>query len=138
MTPSQPSKNASEDQVASEAVVPPPLAKYTRILLVVVVLLGLLLLVGFAVVVNTIMKRINASENADPAPAQEASQTNASMRDDGIPLDLPKGAEILSVAASDGLIIVQIRRPGASRLSDIISYDARTGRQVAHLRLPQN
>jgi len=136
MTPSQPSKNASEDQASSEAVVPPSLAKYTRILLVVVVLLGLLLLVGFAVVVNTIMKRINASENADQAPRQGASPTHSAMRDDGIPLDLPEGAEVLSVTASDGLIIVQIGRKGASRLSDIISYDARTGRQVAHLRLP--
>ncbi len=143
MTRAQPPKHASEDPNASDTTASPHLARYTRIMVVIVVVLGILLLVAFAVVVGTIMKRMaggTPDDRLDDAPAIRSSvpMMTPSIGGQDILLDLPEGTEVAMVTVSQGLIIVQIGRKGTSRLSDIMSFDARTGQRLAHIRVPQN
>ncbi len=126
-----------------DATVSPGLARYTRFMIVVVTVLGILLLVGLAVVVGTIIKRMSGGPlkavSPDLVSSADVKATPADVRrlaGRAVELDLAAGTHIASVDVTEGLIIIQIQADKTQKITDIVSFDARTGEKRAHLRLP--
>lgn len=135
---------------AAAAEVSPAMARFTRVLVVIVVVLGVLLMAGLAVVVREVYIRMSVPANkmsnetsleiAPPSVPISAPISVPSGPVDTEPapvtLDLPTGLEVAHVTVSNGVLVVQMRRADAASVSDIVSFDMRSGKKIAHLRLP--
>ncbi len=97
-------------------------SRYVRTLLIVVITLGVILLVGMAIVVGTIIKRVsNPETNVPVKPGFGETQ-----------IQLPVGSKIDDVIATDGFIVVRVRDALGNLL---ILLDPRRGEERGRVRL---
>ena len=101
-----------------------PDPRRVRTLLIVVIVLGILLVGGLAVVVGTIIKRLN-----DPAAAVEA-KSKRSFGD--IQTLVPAGSRIVGMQTTADKLVVQLSGPGGESL---LIYDVRKGVELGRIKL---
>ena len=108
-------------------------ARAQRVLLVTVIALGILLVIGFAIVVATIAARVAGGGEEDaPAPAV------ALLSGGEIPVALPAGYRVVSVTGEERRLVLHLAGPQGApgALPDrVIVLDARTGQVVRSLVL---
>jgi hypothetical protein len=115
--------NADGD-TTSEAVPDGPSPRYVRGLLVVVIGLGLVLLGGAAIVVGTIIKRMN---NPDAIPTKPGFGE--------VEISVPADGELMSVQNGDNRIILHLRDDQGNLL---ILLDPRKGEEKGRIRLQKD
>ena len=96
----------------------------------VVIILGVLLIVGFLVLITTIAYRvINSGED----PSTDISQSIAPAQ---LPADilLPEGAKIAGIEADAGRLFVHVIYPNAASREEILVFDMATGRSLSKIR----
>ncbi|MGC6471570.1 MAG: hypothetical protein ACON4W_01675 [Parvibaculales bacterium] len=101
-----------------------PDPRRVRTLLIVVIVLGILLVGGLAVVVGTIIKRLN-----DPEAAVEA-KSKRSFGD--IQTLVPAGSRIVGMQTTADKLVVQLSGPGGESL---VIYDVRKGVELGRIKL---
>ncbi len=105
-----------------------PNPKRIRVLLIVVLVLGMLLVSGFAVVVGTIIKRLNTPETASKIRSKKAFGA--------IDIIVPQGAQLISTQITENKLVLQLTGPEGDHL---LIYDVRKGIELGRLKLvPEN
>ncbi len=111
----------------------PPPASRVKILLTVVIVLGILLFAGFAVVVGTIIKRLN---DAPPAieKIEKAARGQKHEFAEGYEhiVAVPKGAGLVNVHHARGRLILQLKDAEGDF---IVLVDMRKGTELGRIRL---
>ena len=102
----------------------PPDPKRVRALLVVVIVLGVLLVGGLAVVVGTIIKRLN-----DP---DTVAETKSKRSFGEIQTLVPAGNRIVSMQTTADKLVVQMSGPDGESL---LVYDVRKGQELGRIKL---
>ena len=99
----------------------------------VVIVMGILIVVGAAVVVVTIINRLGtpAEETAPPASVAPAAAPRAFGSRD---LDLPAGARIVETVADAGRLYLRVRLAGGEER--VLVIDPGTGATLGTLRVP--
>lgn len=115
-----------EGQAETTSDVPPsdiqgPNPKTVRVLLIVTIGLGVLLVVGAAVVIGTVIKRLNNPETIPQKPG--FGQTEISI---------PAGAELVGVENGDARIVLRLKDDNGPLL---ILLDPRKGTERGRVRL---
>ena len=108
----------------------PPPASRVKILLTVVIVLGILLFVGFAVVVGTIMKRLN-----NPPAIETALEAVQPTQKNGVyerVVSVPEGAELVSFRHARGRLVLQLKD---AQGDFIVLVDMRKGTELGRIRL---
>lgn len=103
-----------------------------------VIIMGVLLIVGFMVVITTIAYRVVNSEDdpsTDIAPATDIAQSIPSTQ---MPADilLPQGAKIAGMEADGGRLFVHVIYPDGANREEILVFDMATGRTLTKIRTP--
>ena len=114
----------TEEPVLVDSDIAQPDPKKVRTLLVVVIVLGVLLFAGLAVVVGTIIKRLN-----DPATALE---TKSKRHFGEIQSLVPKGNRIVSMQTTADKLVVHI---SGSDGESLLIYDVRKGVELGRIKL---
>jgi len=105
--------------------------RQVRTLKIVVIVLGVLLVLGFAVLVAGLYHEATKLERAPGSPA-------AVLGDDGTPsggkimLDVPAGARIDRIAVDGGVVVLHIR---AANDEQVVIVDTARGNAITQLRL---
>ncbi len=111
----------ADGETPSELDARAPSPRYVRVLLIVVIGLGLVLLAGAAVVVGTIIKRVNNPDNQPSKPGFGAND-----------IAVPAQGKIVSIENGESRIIVHMRDAQGSLL---ILLDPRKGEEKGRIRL---
>ncbi len=95
-----------------------------------VILLGVLLIVGFIVLITTIVYRV---VNSGDDPSTDISQ---SIPPTQLPADilLPEGAEVAGIEADAGRLFVHVIYPNGASREEILVFDMATGRTLSKIR----
>jgi len=101
-----------------------PDPKRVRALLIVVIVLGVLLVGGLAVVVGTIIKRLNDPDTAVEAKAKRSFGEIQTL--------VPAGNRIVSMQTTADKLVVQISGPDGESL---LIYDVRKGVELGRIKL---
>lgn len=109
----------SSDVPASDIQGPNP--KTVRVLLIVTIGLGVLLVVGAAVVIGTVIKRLNNPETIPQKPGFGQSE-----------ISIPAGAELMGVENGDARIVLRLKDKDGPLL---ILLDPRKGTEKGRVRL---
>ena len=109
----------SSDMPASDIQGPNP--KTVRVLLIVTIGLGVLLVVGAAVVIGTVIKRLNNPETIPQKPGFGQSE-----------ISIPAGAELMGVENGDARIVLRLKDEDGPLL---ILLDPRKGTEKGRVRL---
>lgn len=109
----------SSDVPASDIQGPNP--KTVRVLLIVTIGLGVLLVVGAAVVIGTVIKRLNNPETIPQKPGFGQSE-----------ISIPAGAELMGVENGDARIVLRLKDEDGPLL---ILLDPRKGTEKGRVRL---
>ena len=109
----------SSDAAASDIQGPNP--KTVRVLLIVTIGLGVLLVVGAAVVIGTVIKRLNNPEAIPQKPGFGQSE-----------ISIPSGAELIGVENGDARIVLRLKDQDGPLL---ILLDPRKGTEKGRVRL---
>lgn len=96
--------------------------RHVKTLLTVVIVLGILLLVGLAVVVGTIIKRVN-----DPSPAKIKRPGFGEVM-----MQVPENAELLGTQTTADRLVLRLRDPQGDFL---MVLDIRKGIELGRIRL---
>lgn len=106
-------------------------ARTQRVLLVTVIILGILLIIGFAIVVATIASRISSSGDAPQVVAPAAVAVTA-LGDFEVPV--PAGYAVHAVTGDERRLVIHLR--GAAGLPErIMVVNTRDGRVVSSILL---
>ncbi len=108
---------------------PVPESSHTA-LKAVVIILGVLLIVGFIVIITTIALRVANLDEAEPTASPET------ITPPPLPVDiaLPQGAKIVRFDTDAGRLAVHINYANAPEKEEILIFDLATGRQLAKIR----
>ena len=122
---SRPVGDAGETDEIDEAT-----ARTQRVLLITVIVLGILLIIGFAIVVATIASRISsAGEEAETAPEPVVAVTQAG--DFEVPV--PAGYRVNSVTGDERRLVIHLVRDGSPER--IMVVNTRSGQIIRSLVL---
>jgi len=121
----------AQDAVVQDAAGATAPARGERVLLVVVIVLGILLIVGFAIVVATIASRIASSGEEAQTPPPAAAPVTASG---DVAVPVPPGYRIHAVTGDGRRLILHLRGP-QGQPERIMVVDARDGRVLRSLVL---
>ena len=114
--------NADLPQAETEADgLPQPNPRYVKTLLIVCIGLGVLLVVGAAVVVGTVIKRVNNPESVPQKPGFGTSE-----------IAIPFGAQLVDIENGDSRIIVKLKHRDGPLM---ILLDPRNGKEKGRIRL---
>ncbi len=96
----------------------------------VVIILGVLLIVGFIVIITTIALRVSNRGEGEPIAAPET------ITPPPLPVDiaLPQGAKIIRFDTDAGRLAVHVNYTNAPEKEEILIYDLATGRQLVKIR----
>ncbi len=107
-----------------------------------VIIMGALIVVGFAVVVVTLVNRsgVNSSASRDSAPSPRTQATTPYKTR----IPIPAGSRITETSAADGRLIIRLTlgdsaagTAGAAGAARILVIDLATGRQIGTIDLPE-
>lgn len=112
---------SSDAQAATSSDVPGPNPKTIRVLLVVTIGLGVLLVVGAAVVIGTVIKRLNNPETIPQKPGFGE-----------VEISIPAEAELVGVENGDARIVLRLKDEKGPLL---ILLDPRKGEEKGRVRL---
>ncbi|MGC6475704.1 MAG: hypothetical protein ACON41_03605 [Parvibaculales bacterium] len=104
--------------------IPQPSARRVKALLTVVIVLGVLLLVGLAVVVGTIIKRLN---NPDAVPESRVKKGFGVVES-----LVPAGTRIISTQTTADKLVIQLSGPDGESL---MIYDVRKGIELGRIKI---
>ena len=122
---SRPAGDAGETEELDEAA-----ARTQRVLLITVIVLGVLLIIGFAIVVATIASRISASgEEAETAPVPQVAVTPAGEFE----VPVPAGYTIRSVTGDERRLVIYLVSDGQPER--IMVVNTRSGLVIRNLVL---
>lgn len=105
--------------------------RQVRTLKIVVVVLGILLVLGFALLVAGLYHEATRKGGQPARSAGERSMPAAQPGGD-VPLDVPAGARVERVAVNGGRVVLHIRSPEGEQ---IVVVDTTRGNTVTRLRL---
>lgn len=122
---SRPAGDAGETEELDEAA-----ARTQRVLLITVIVLGVLLIIGFAIVVATIASRISASgEEAETAPVPQVAVTPVGEFE----VPVPAGYTIRSVTGDERRLVIHLVSDGQPER--IMVVNTRSGLVIRNLVL---
>ncbi len=116
--------NAIDAQAETTSDVPGPNPKTVRVLLVVTIGLGVLLVVGAAVVIGTVIKRLNNPETIPQKPGFGE-----------VEITIPADAQLMSVENGDARIVLRMQDDDGAFL---ILLDPRKGVEKGRIRLQRD
>ena len=116
--------------MSEDTAMPPPMHPKTGILKAVVIAMGVLLVLGFVLVVVTIVKRASH-------PAPQAAQLGLGGRFGVSDIHVAPGEKVKSVTMTDDRIAIQtiIDKPGSDSAEEIVIVSAKTGVELGRIRL---
>lgn len=126
----KPAQDAGDGEEIDEAT-----ARTQRVLLITVIVLGVLLIIGFAIVVATIASRISSSGEDSVAAPEPAVVVSSGAAGGGAEFEVPvpQGYEIRSVTGDERRLVVHLARDGQPER--ILVINTRSGEVLRRLVL---